>query len=1075
MPTSSHSRKTPAIGRPRRHGLGAVWWRWLRRTRVDQRVRWSMLAVLMLAGALSAMQAWQARSDEITRSADAEILSLAGLQSMLSQRIGRSVALLTAAGQATRTEQPVALAALLHQSQESAARLGTLLATQGELTTDNSAELAEAVGNWQVVSERLWYRAFALLGHLERGQAAPIAATAAALQVDVEQTLFSTQALAAQLRLAAERRSQQLTRTLEGWCAVTLVLLLALGAGVAEPLARAVRRHHDDLLAQSAELERLALVAERTTNAVIITDAARRIVWVNDSFTRIVGYTAHEAIGRLADDLCDGKKGIDPRLAQRRHEALDQGLGIRLEVQVQAKDGRVYWIDQDIQPLRDRHGHLSGFIAVQSDITAQVTQRLQLAALLAALPAGVVVHNAHGEIVQSNPAAEATLGLGWDPVQQRTTADPLWRAVREDLSPYEEALHPAMRTLQSGQALHGESMGIMIPGADMRWLLVNTEPLTDAVGQPAGVVSCFIDVTAQRAQAQLLELTVEGAGVGTWQWDIGNGQMACNDRFLSMLGYRRGQVGMSAREWTALIHPQDWPLWEACVQAHMANPQEPCHAELRIRHARGHWAWVLASGRVVSRSAQGAPQRMTGIHLDMTERKHMEDQLRLRARTDGLTQLPNRIALMERVQHAISRARSEPSFRFAVLFLDLDRFKQVNDTLGHSVGDEMLRQIARRLQDNLRVEDALMRSTTQDHSAARIGGDEFVVMLEGVGDPSDAISIAQRLVDVLGRPYQLGPHQVHSSASIGIVLSGQEQESAESVLRDADIAMYEAKRTGRSRSVIFEPSMHQRAARAMAIESDLRQALVNHELFVVYQPIMALDTGLPIGVEALVRWCHPQRGLVLPAEFIPIAEESGLIGELGGYVLEQACRQFARWQQTLGGRAPRTVSVNMSRAQLRQSGVAQKVMGLLQSCGIEPRQLQLEITESLAAQDASVQNCLRELKAMGVSLALDDFGTGYSSLSCLHQLPIDTVKIDRSFVSHALTSEYHRVLIEATIRVAQTLGLSTVAEGIETPGEASLIHSLHCDKGQGYLFSKPLNAIEFEHWLTARSPALLQA
>jgi diguanylate cyclase (GGDEF)-like protein/PAS domain S-box-containing protein len=1063
---------TSGAARTRRHGLGAVWWRWLRRSRVDQRVRWSMMAVLLLAGVLSGLQAWQARSDEITRSVDAEIISLAGAQSMLSQRIGRSVALLTAPAAIGGTEQPAALAALLRQAQDGAAKLETLLAAQGALTPQDGGDLADSVRLWQIVSERLWYRGYSLLGELERRQ--PLAASAADLQLDVEQALFSTQSLATQLRFAAEQRGQQVTRMLETWCGITIALLLALAAGVAEPVARAVRRHHDALLAQSAELERLALVAERTTNAVIIMDAERRIVWVNDSFTRSVGYTPQEAIGRLAGELYNST-GIDPQAAHRRREALDQGLGIRLEVQIRAKDGREYWIDQDVQPLRDPNGDLSGFIAVQSDITAQVTQRLQLAALLAALPAGVVVQNQHGVIVQSNPAAEATLGLSWDPVLQRTTVDPLWRAVREDLTPYEEARHPAMRTLQSGQALHGESMGIMIPGADMRWLLVNAEPLTDAVGQPAGVVSCFIDVTAQRAQAQLLELTVEGAGVGTWQWEIGSGQMACNDRFLSMLGYQRGQIGMTAREWTALIHPQDWPLWKACVQAHMDNASEPCHAEMRIRHARGHWAWVLASGRVVSRSARGTPQRMTGIHLDMTERKHMEDQLRLRARTDGLTQLPNRIALMERLQHAISRSRSEPSFRFAVLFLDLDRFKQVNDTLGHSVGDEMLRQIARRLQDNLRTDDALMRSSSQDHSAARIGGDEFVVMLEGVDDPSHAISIAQRLVDVLGRPYQLGPHQVHSSASIGIVLSGQEQESAESVLRDADIAMYEAKRAGRSRCVIFEPSMHLRAAHAMAIESDLRQALINHELFVVYQPIMALGSGMPTGVEALVRWRHPQRGLVLPAEFIPIAEESGLIGELGGYVLEQACRQFARWQQTLGSRAPRTVSVNMSRAQLRQSGVAHKVMGLLQSCGIEPRQLQLEITESLAAQDAVVQNCLRELKAMGVSLALDDFGTGYSSLSCLHQLPIDTVKIDRSFVSHALTSEYHRVLIEATIRVAQALGLTTVAEGIETPGEASLIHSLHCDKGQGYLFSKPLDASEFENWLAARFVPLLQA
>jgi len=458
--------------------------------------------------------------------------------------------------------------------------------------------------------------------------------------------------------------------------------------------------------------------------------------------------------------------------------------------------------------------------------------------------------------------------------------------------------------------------------------------------------------------------------------------------------------------------------------------------------------------------------------VDATEQRRLQDQLRMLACTDALTGLPNRAVVLDRVQRAIAHARRHPGYGFAVLFMDFDRFKQVNDTLGHAAGDELLRQTAARLEVALRPGDAVARVESQLQTAARIGGDEFVVVLEGTRSSDDARLVADRLLELLSLPYQLGPHAVQSGVSIGMVTSETAADTADAVLRDADTAMYEAKRAGRGRCVLFDSSMHDRVVRLLEMENDLRQALREHELFVVYQPVVELGSGALAGVEALARWRHPQRGLVPPSEFIPVAEEAGLIDAIGNFVLRAACAQFSAWRVELGERAPRQLAVNLSRAQLKLPGLVPEVKWILEQAGMRASDLQLEVTESLAAQDEGVQATLRALKELGVTLALDDFGTGYSSLACLHQLPVDTVKIDRSFIAHAETVEYHRVLIEATIRVARTLGMTTVAEGIETAGQAALMEQMACDLGQGYLYGRPMAGEDLAAWV---SPALAGA
>ena len=453
------------------------------------------------------------------------------------------------------------------------------------------------------------------------------------------------------------------------------------------------------------------------------------------------------------------------------------------------------------------------------------------------------------------------------------------------------------------------------------------------------------------------------------------------------------------------------------------------------------------------------------------EQETIARKLRHAAHVDTLTRMPNRTAICERLETMIERNRSAPCYG-AVLFLNCDRFKQINDALGHAVGDQVLGMMADRLRTTLRQSDLISNATdAHQQMAGRIGSDEFVVLLERVRRTSDVEQIASRLLALLSAPYQVDGQQIICHLSMGTVLLGISCDNADTVLQDASIAMVSAKRAGGARYVFFDQVMRGQAERRSGLEAELRRALAGKELFVVYQPVVGLQTGGGVdrcaGVEALVRWRHPTRGIVGPVEFIGIAEECGLIGTLGDYVLAAACRDFVSWQARLGARAPRTLAVNLSRAQVAETGWTNTVRTILEASGMPPQQLQLEVTESLAAQDATVQRHLHELKELGVKLALDDFGTGYSSLACLHLLPVDTVKIDRSFVSQAGSSAHHRVLIEATVRVAHSLGMDTVAEGIETEEQAGVVSLLGSDKGQGYLYSRPLMTTDLEHWLLA--------
>jgi diguanylate cyclase (GGDEF)-like protein len=441
------------------------------------------------------------------------------------------------------------------------------------------------------------------------------------------------------------------------------------------------------------------------------------------------------------------------------------------------------------------------------------------------------------------------------------------------------------------------------------------------------------------------------------------------------------------------------------------------------------------------------------------ERRRAQDQLVHDALHDPLTQLGNRKLFLNQLGHFLQRAQRTPGYQFAVLFVDLDRFKSINDGLGHQAGDQLIVAAARRLGACLREGDLVARDHAPEtgHAVARLGGDEFTILLDDIASTQAAVVVAERLMAALSEPFELDGQQVFITASVGIALSASGYADVQDVLRDADIAMYHAKQNGRARWMIFDQAMQQAALRRLQVEAELRAALPAAQLFLCYQPIVSPRDGIIRGFEALVRWRHPERGLVAPIEFIPIAEEVGLIGQIGEWVLQTACRQLHAWQQQCAQRL--TMSVNVSAVQFTDGSLVDQVTRVLAQTGICPGSLKLELTESAVMADPEHALAMfQQLKALGVGISLDDFGTGYSSLSHLRRLPIDTLKIDRSFVSQMDRDSEKRQIAELVIMLARVLGLDVVAEGAETEAEVALLRDMGSDFVQGYYYFKPLEA-----------------
>ena len=439
------------------------------------------------------------------------------------------------------------------------------------------------------------------------------------------------------------------------------------------------------------------------------------------------------------------------------------------------------------------------------------------------------------------------------------------------------------------------------------------------------------------------------------------------------------------------------------------------------------------------------------LEAELTERKLTEDRLAYMSVHDPLTDLPNRVLFLDRLSHAMERAKRHKDFHYAVFFLDLDRFKVVNDSMGHNVGDKLLVEIAHRLSACMRAEDTV----------ARLGGDEFVILLEELEDTEDALQIAERIQNKLALPYDLDGHMVFVFTSMGIVLSGAYYERPDDVMRDADIAMYRAKGQGLGRYKIFDPAMLDRAMTRLEMETDLRNALENQEFVVHYQPILNMASRRIVGFEALVRWQHPTKGLIPPAEFIPTAEETSLIIPLGYWILDEACRQIQAWNVQYSPDPPLTINVNLSTRQCEHPDLAKKISDILRKNKMDASLLKLELTESLIIKDSElITGMLSKLRDLGIQVQIDDFGTGYSSLSYLHTLPIDTLKIDRSFISRLGGKNNGLEIVRTILSLAHNLGMKVIAEGVETDEQFTKLEAMDCEYMQGFLFSRPVDSLE---------------
>jgi len=568
----------------------------------------------------------------------------------------------------------------------------------------------------------------------------------------------------------------------------------------------------------------------------------------------------------------------------------------------------------------------------------------------------------------------------------------------------------------------------------------------------------------KRAEAALREseeryaLAAQGANDGLWDWNLKTNEIYFSPRWKAMLGFEDNEIGSSLDEWFNRVHADDLGRINMEIEAHLGGLTQPFENEHRMLHKDGTYRWVLSRGIAVP-DADGKAHRMAGSLTDITGRKVAEEQLLHDAFHDGLTGLPNRALFIDRVGQSIGRAKRRKDYLFAVLFLDLDRFKVVNDGLGHMVGDQLLILIAQRLEACLRPGDTV----------ARLGGDEFAIFLDDIKDISDVTRVADRIQRELTLPFNLNGREIFAPASVGIALSATGYDRPEDILRDADTAMYRAKALGKTRHEIFDPAMRSRAMERLQLETDLRRAIEREEIRLRYQPIVSLEAGGITGFEALVRWAHPQRGLVPPAEFITVAEETGLIIPIGYQVLREACRQTRAWQERFPASSRLSVSVNLSGKQFMQRDLIQQIGRVLQETGLDARCLWLEITESVIMEHAeSTVALLSQLKTLGVELDIDDFGTGYSSLGYLNRFPVDKLKVDRSFVSGMCVNEECAEIVRTILILASNLGMDVIAEGVETAEQLAQLRALKCKYGQGYFFFKPADGEAAEAMLAAQ-------
>ncbi|MCL4697538.1 MAG: EAL domain-containing protein, partial [Burkholderiaceae bacterium] len=900
-----------------------------------RRVRATLYGVLLALCCNFALQTWHARRTEHSRQSENAALELAAVQRMLSQRIARlvldmaRVAVLAdpldAAGSAA------ALREAIERSDREAQRLTDVLAELGWLTDAQGGELQAAWSGWLAQRDALIAGARTAGSDVVPRSPVPTR-LAAAVGARADEAARSVQALLNAMHATTARRHAERVMQTQAWSVLNVVLLSLVAVFAVEPAVRSVRRQYRRLAAQATDLQRLALVAERTTNAVLLLDDQRRVAWVNHAFADITGIAPHEAVGR------DLLAVLAPAAACGPAEPLPRSLvatrGRRFQLCHRAAGGHEVWLDVDVQALHDDDGTLRGHVAVAADITQlrQAQAELRIGAIAFESLDGIVITDADERILRVNAAFTRITGYTIDEARGKKTGH-LLRSGRHDRSFYESLWTALERDLH-------------------------------------------------------------------WQGELWN----------------RRHNGEVYPQWTSITAVRD------------------------DRGRTSHFVVVLT---------------------DITEKKRADETIRTLAYFDPLTKLPNRRLLRERI--LASCAASAESGRYsALLFIDLDHFKELNDSKGHDIGDQLLIEVGRRL-------SAAVRS---DDTVARQGGDEFVVLVTKLStDTVQAHAQAERLAEAvrseLSRPYDLGAYRHHTSPSIGVNVFLGAEHSVDELLKRADSAMYLAKRSGRNAYRFFDPALHAMLEQRLELEADLRRAFELRQLQLHYQPQVD-EHGALRGAEVLLRWRHETRGNVSPGLFIPLAEETDLILEIGAWVLERAAQQVVAWNSRAEG--PRIeLAVNVSARQFRRPDFSSVVSEIVERVGLPPGQLKLELTESLILSNVDeVVATMHTLRTLGIKLSLDDFGTGQSSLSYLTRLPLDQLKIDQSFVRNLTHSHSDAIVAQTIVGLADNLGFEVIAEGVETEEQRAMLEAMGCKRHQGYLFGAPMPLESFEAF--ARAP-----
>jgi diguanylate cyclase (GGDEF)-like protein/PAS domain S-box-containing protein len=806
--------------------------------------------------------------------------------------------------------------------------------------------------------------------------------------------------------------------------------------------------------------------------------ATSDVVWFADADGEISPSPSWHAFTGQANEASKDKgwvHAIHPKDRQHALSAwekcLEERCSYEAEMRVRRFDGQYRCMNVHAVPILNADGSVREWVGANRDITdtrqaeeqaRESAERVRLATDAANL--GIWVWNLDDDHVQwENQRLYDMFGM---PPWQRplTVRDFLNEFIHpDDRAAYEEAI---LCTASTGKPLQYEGRFYRQNDRALRWFEFTALLHYDEEGKPARVIGTAADITDKkhvgeelRIANERLNMAMEGAGEGVWEWNFNESERYYSPQIKEILGYEDGEMPEGVAHWHSLIHPDDKPRVEAAFLDYLGDDMSDVYTcEYRVRTKNGNWKWVLSRGRIVSHDANGKPMRMVGMLSDISQRKETDERIWQLANYDPLTGLPNRRLFKDRLRQEVINAQRK-SHALALFFIDLDRFKEVNDLSGHDVGDMLLVQAAHRLKDLVRDSDTV----------ARLGGDEFTIILPDLHNVDHVEQIAQKVLDALAEPFSINEEKVYVSGSVGIAIYPEDAASPEELISKADQAMYAAKHAGKNQFSYFTKEMDEKAHRRLRLIRELHHAVHSGQMKVYYQPVVDLHDGQIIKAEALVRWDHPTFGKVDPSYFIPLAEEGGMIDAIGNYVFHEAAQTAHRWDSKLG--KPLQISINKSPLQFSAKRQDQWLQHL-RLLGLSPSCVAIEITEGalLHASD-NVSNTLLEYRDAGIQVAIDDFGTGYSSMAYLQRLDIDYLKIDQSFTRDMTTNKGNRTIVESMVAMAHKLGLKVIAEGVETKEQVALLQELDCDYGQGYLFSKPLPQEDFEALLMSDKPA----